>query len=360
MDRNSHTSVSLTTGTLVRGALIILFFYLLYLIRDTILIVLTSIVIASFVESAVRKLKKYRFNRTLTAVLVYFLVIAAFGGVFYAFVPILLGELSSIATLLAQYFPSSGLLHSLQGETFTGARDIFNSLTHVSLQGLIGENGVLTGSGNVSGVFKSLVILFGGIVNLLLILIISFYLSIQERGIENFLRIVVPLQYEDYVIGIWQRTERKIGLWIQGQLLLGLIIGIAIYIGLLIMGVPYALLLALLAGLTELIPFGLILAIIPAIVFAYVDGGLHTALWVGLFYIIVQQLENYLIAPMIVKRVTGVPTLVVILSLLIGAKLGGVWGIILAIPVAVCFLEIMSDMEKKKVAAKVGATDIRI
>jgi predicted PurR-regulated permease PerM len=124
---------------------------------------------------------------------------------------------------------------------------------------------------------------------------------------------------------------------------------VTLYIGLLIIGVPNALVLALVAGFFELIPFGLILAIVPAVSFAYLHGGISLALIVCGFYLIVQQFENYFIQPLVVRRVIGISPLVVILSLLIGAKLAGFWGLVLAMPIAVALMEYLSDVEKKKI-----------
>src|SRR3989344_6012958 len=106
------------------------------------------------------------------------------------------------------------------------------------------------------------------------------------------------------------------------------------------------LLLALLTAVLELIQFGIILAVIPAIYCGFLDGGLSQALWVGGFYIIVQQFENYLLQPLVIKKIVGISPLVVILSLLIGFQLAGFWGIILGVPMAVAFLEFLDDRER--------------
>ena len=134
----------------------------------------------------------------------------------------------------------------------------------------------------------------------------------------------------------------------QGQLLLGLLIGVLMYLGLSIFSVRYALLLAILAAIFELVPFGIILAAIPIIAFAYLDGGVTLALIVAGFILIVQQFENYLFVPLIIKKAVGISPLAIILALLIGAQLAGFWGVVLAIPVAVLILEFVDDLEKKR------------
>ena len=177
--------------------------------------------------------------------------------------------------------------------------------------------------------------------------------SIKEDGIETFLRIVCPDKMKEYVVGLWQRTERKIGLWIQGQMLLGLIIGLLTYLGLTIIGVKYSLVLAILTACLELIPLGIFISIVPATIFAYIGGGFTmSALTFGL-YIILHQFESYLIAPLIVKKVIGISPLVVILAVLIGWELANFWGVILAIPAAVLMFEYIDDIEKKRSVPKI-------
>ena len=177
-------------------------------------------------------------------------------------------------------------------------------------------------------------------------------MSIKEKGIEGFLRIITPADSEEYVIGLWQRTEHKIGLWIQGQMLLGIIIGVLAYLGLTILGVKYSFVLALMTAFCELIPFGIYIAVIPAVLFSYLSGGVYLSIMSFILYFILHQFENYLIYPLIIKKVIGISSLIVILALLIGAELAGFWGVILAIPSAVCLLEFLDDVEKKKILAR--------
>lgn len=335
---------------MIRAILIVLFFGAIYLIRDIVAVVLVSIVIASFVESAVLKLRRYHFNRGLTAVLIYFAALGVFAALIYTIVPILAKEIGASAATLSNYLPQQSVLDNFMGGVFQNTEALVSGLSDFSW------SSVTTG-GNIAsslsgGLMNTLIVLFGGALNFVLIIVISFYLSIQERGVENFLRLITPLQNEHYILGLWQRTQIKIGRWIQGQLFLGFIVGVIIYVGLLLLGIPYALLLGIIAALFELIPFGIVLAIVPAIVLSFLHGGLTTAVWVALFYLLVHWLEGYIIAPLIVKRTAGVSPLVVIISLLIGLRLAGFWGVILAIPASVLFFELMADFEKSKGAAK--------
>ena len=351
---DKQITINISTATILKiifwGVLIIAIYYL----RDVVLVLLTSIVLASFIELILQKMTMYHLNinRTLSVVFIYLLVFAILAGLFYLFVPIFVNEITNLSGTLTALFPSSELLRNLEPQTISGAKEVASEISNnVPVAELV--TGVKDFIQSVSGgFFDAIISVFGGFINLALIIIISFYLSIREHGIEAFLGIITPVSYEDYVISLWRRTEKKIALWMQGQFVLGLIVGVLIYLGLTILGVQYSLLLAILAAIFELIPFGLILAAIPALLFAYSDGGLPLTLWVTGLFVIVQQFESHLIQPLVIKKVVGISPLVVVLSILIGAKLAGFWGIILAVPSAVAILEFMEDIERDKVKAK--------
>lgn len=304
--------------------------------------------IASFVEYAVLKLKKYIKNRTVIVFLIYFIVIAVLVGLSSVFLPVFVEEMSSLVNSLGKYIPDSSVLNTFQPETLTGVKDVATSITSNSSI----ENVIQSGKGLINslsgGFFNVFGEAFGGIFNLVLIFILSVFLSLTERGVENFLRIITPYKHEEYVIDLWRRTERKIGLWFQGQLLLGIIMGLLVYLGLTIMGVKYSLIIAILTAFCELIPFGIFIAMIPAALFSYMDGGVTLALLSAVLFFVLHQFENYLIYPLIVKNVIGISPLVVILSVLIGGHLAGFWGVVLAIPVTVFLFELYYDLEQKK------------
>jgi predicted PurR-regulated permease PerM len=174
-------------------------------------------------------------------------------------------------------------------------------------------------------------------------------LAVQEGGVEKFLKIITPVKRETYVVDLWKRSQRKIGYWMQGQLLLGLLVGVLVYLGLMILGVQNALVLAVLAGVLEIIPvFGPIVSAIPAILFGMADGGVTTGVLVLGLFIIIQQFENHLIYPLVVKKMVGVSPILVILALIIGAKLAGFLGIILSVPITSVLMEFLDDVQKEK------------
>jgi predicted PurR-regulated permease PerM len=195
---------------------------------------------------------------------------------------------------------------------------------------------------------------FGGVMSFFLIVVLSFYFAVQDRGLDDFIRMVTPYRKQEYVLDLWKRAQHKMGRWLQGQLLLSFIVGAMAYVGLLILGVPYALLLAIFTALFELVPvFGSILAAIPAVAVALIDGGTTSALLVIALYVIVNQLQGNVIYPIVVQKVLGIPPLVVILAILAGAKLGSYLGsaflgILIAVPLAAAVQVYLGDIQRGK------------
>ena len=347
-ERGEVQSISITTGTIFRALLVVLGFFLIWLLRDLVLILLTSIVISSFVNSAVPHLRKIGINRILGIVILYVLTLSILSGLFYLFAPLLITEIYNFSSFISTYVPGITFLDYFQNDAFSGAKDIVATLpSNLSMRELfaVSKAFIVNLSG---GFFQMLSAAFGGIINVGLIILISFYLSIEEKGIENFLRIILPLQYEEYVINLWDRTSKKIALWMKGQILLGILIAVLTYLMLSLLGIQYALLLAIIAGITELVPYGLLVALVPAVVFSYISGGVSSALVVTGAYLILHQFEGFLFAPLVIQSVVGLSPIVIILAALVGFELGGFWGALLAIPLAVFLVELMSDLEKHK------------
>lgn len=346
---NHETTISVTSGTIVKGIFILLGFGALWVLRDLVLVILTAVVLASAIEPAIKFLARYRIHRIPAVLAVYLGLTGILVGMFYAFVPPLLGELTDFSQRVPEV-----------AKQFNDA--LFSGNTAVAKKGELLINQVAEGASmqdllktitTISNTSQSFMgtagAIFGGVFSFILVIILSFYFAMQERGIENFLKIVIPFGKENYVINLWERSKAKIGKWMQGQLLLGVLIFILVYLGLTIFGLPYALTLALLAGLMEIIPvFGPIMAAIPAILLALSTGGMSLALIIAGFYLLVQQFESNLIYPLVVRKVVGVPPILVILSLIIGYELAGFLGILISVPVAAAVMELVDDIEKQK------------
>jgi len=340
LNQGPHTSISITSGTILRFIAILLVFYVFFLIRDVLLVILTAIVLASAVEPGTRWFVQRKIPRVPAVLLIYVGTATIFVASFYFFLIPLISDFTAVLTTVPDSVASIPVVST---NSFLGG--LSNSF---SLPTVI-ENLNVVAEKLASGFFGTVDFAFGGILSFLLIIVLSFYLAVQEDGVGKFLRIIAPAKYEPYIIDLWKRSKEKIGLWMQGQILLGLIVAVLVFLGLTLIGVRQALLLAFLAGMFEIIPiFGAFLAAAPAILVGFIDKGFTFALIIAGLFTIIQQFESQLIYPLVVKKVVGVPPIISILALVIGAKLAGFLGIILGVPIAAVLIELLNDFEKQK------------
>ncbi|MBI2609809.1 AI-2E family transporter [Candidatus Giovannonibacteria bacterium] len=334
-------TLEISNGTIIRFFLILIAFWALYQLSEVIAIILMSVVIASAIEPAARWLKNYRIPRVWGVLVIYLVSFAFLGVMFYLVVPPLLSESVDFLVNLPNYLKSANINSTIP----------FWPNLPLDISGFLSNyvSDFEASLGKATGSFLQAASgIFGGALSFVLIIVISFYLAVQERGIENFLRIVTPKDYEPYILDLWSRTRRKIGWWLQGQLLLSVLVGVLVFLGLSILGVKYALSLAILSALFEIIPiFGPVMAAIPAVAIAFVQKPV-LALSVLILYVIVQQFENHLIYPLVVRKTIGIPPLLVIIGLLIGGTLGGFFGLLLSVPIATVLVEIITDIARKK------------
>ncbi len=334
---NSHVDYSITTETLFRALTIALGAALLYLIRDVIAVILFSVIIAAAITPLVNYLQKKGLPRTLGVFGIYFLAFLILGTVLYFIVSPLASELDNLSLVAPLYFDKINTFFNVIRDTVPQYEQLLNKVQDNLLQI---SNNLAHVSGNVFGATTGI---FGGVVSAVFVIVISFYLSAQEHGITIFLRAVTPKEHQPYVLGLWARAQQKLGRWLQAQLVLSILVGVLVYIGLAIFGIQHRVLLALIAAVLEIIPiFGPILAAIPAVIFGLLKSPV-VALWIVLIYTIVHQLENHVIVPNVMNRAIGLNPVVVIISLLIGAELFGIPGIILSVPVAVVLVELIKD-----------------
>jgi predicted PurR-regulated permease PerM len=344
---DKEIKVSITPSTVISTVLILAGAYMFWLLRDLALLVLTAIIIASAIEPQIAFFIRHHIPRFFAAILVYVIV---FGSVFvllFVLFPPIIADAAGFLSAMPQYLETlnaSGSFSSLTDATslIGTSRDLQSFIqTLFSLQSLF-----TAGSGSIIQLF---VTFFGGIFSLALVIVLSFYFALQDTGVDDFLRLVMPAKHEEYSVDLWKRAQKKIGLWMQGQILLSVIVAILVYLGLLIIGVPYALLLAVFTAIAEIIPiFGSLIAGTIAVIVAFSNGGVAIAAIVLGLYVVVNQFESNLIYPLIVKKIVGIPPLLVIIALIAGYTLAGFLGVLLSVPVAAVLLEFITDFDKRK------------
>lgn len=330
------TGMNITTSTIFRAALILVGFWFLYVIFDFLLMLFASVVVASAIKPVADRLEKYRIPRALSVVLVYVMVLVLLSAVVSLIIPPLVEQTAQLAQALPalmEYLNEQGLMPS------SGAVQGTVSSWQQALVG-VGDNLANVGA----GLFRQTRTVFSGMFTLIFMFVIALYMVVDKDAIKKPFRMVVPARHISYVEMVISRAQKNIGRWVIAQMILGVIIGVVVSVGLWLMGVPYFLVLGLVAGVLEMIPIiGPIIAAVPAVLIGFTQSWM-LGLGIILFYLVVQQAENHLLIPFIMRKATGLNPLVTILAVLLGARLVGVVGILLAVPAAVVISAFVNDL----------------
>ncbi|MFH1667441.1 MAG: AI-2E family transporter [Candidatus Komeilibacteria bacterium] len=341
-------TVNISSQTFIKILLFFVVIAFLYMVREAIALIFIALILASALDPFVDWLRKFKIPRGVGIIVIYLLLLSIISAVIIMIIPPITAEIKLIASDFPVYYER--------------VVDGFNYFTTNRTDMEVAEqlqNSLNTITGNLSraasGVFDTLMGIFGGIFSFFLVLVITFYFTVEEEGLKRFIMSVTPAQYQPYLMQLVSRIQRKLGYWLRGQLILSVIIFILTFVGLTVLGVEYALLLALIAGIFEVIPYmGPIIAAVPAVFLAFMQSPLK-GLLVLILYIIIQQLENHIIVPKVMSKSVGINPLVVIIVLLVGGKLGGVMGMVLAVPVATAISVFMDDFVDKRLGEKEGS-----
>ncbi len=351
-DQNPIAKISINTGTIIRFFLVLLLMGAIYYLSDVVVVMVAAIVIASAIEPLVRRLKRRKIHRVASVITIYIVLSLLLAAVFVFFMPLLVSDATNFLTTLPKTVTFQELWSPISniGINF-GSSYSFGEHT-LSLTNIVNQLRSLV-AGNTDTLFQTLGAIFGGLLSFILIVVLSFYLAVKEDGVDDFLRIVAPVKHHEYIIDLWKRSQRKIALWLQGQIILGIVVGVLVYILLKSVGIEHALLFALLAAILEIIPiFGPIISSIPPILLAFTDRGFSVGLLLLGLYLIIYQLESQVFYPLVVRKIVGISPIVVILALVIGAKLAGVLGALIAVPLSAALMEYIHDIEKYKNAER--------
>jgi predicted PurR-regulated permease PerM len=284
-------------------------------IRDIVLILFVSLLIMVILHPIARRLSKFRIPKALSVLIVYFIffgsVIVSLVGIIPPLVEQTTNFVSGFPTYIANLHIPSAISNQVSGQILSRVGDLPESILGF-------------GFGVVAN-----------IVTILTVLTFAFYLLMARDKLDKQLSYLVGDKKSHEIGEFIDELEVKLGGWARGQILLMVSVGVLNYLGLLILGIPYALPIAILAGFLELVPYvGPILGAIPAL---FIGFGISPALGLGtaLLAFLVQQLENYILVPKIMERSVGVTPIITLLSLAIGFKVAGIAGVLISVPVVI-------------------------
>lgn len=309
-------SITIAPQTILFTIFALIMTGIIFRIREVILAIFLAVIITSALNPAVTWLQKRKIPRPLGILLMYVIILSSLGGLLTFVIPPLSQELANLVGTLA--------IPQLPAEFWDFKLDL------QALSSLVTQFG-----SSLSSIISIITTTFSGVLFLITLLVMAFYLLIDRQTLPDQITFFTEnKKVKSIAQEFLDRMEFELGGWVRGQLTLMLAIGVATYAGLTLLGIPFALPLAVLAGLLEILPnIGPTLSAIPAVIIALFMVSPTMALVVVLLYSLVQVLENNILVPNIMKAAANVDPLTSIITILIGLKLGGVIGALLGIPV---------------------------
>jgi predicted PurR-regulated permease PerM len=343
--KDKPININITTLAVVKIILIFLLLYFLFLIKDILALLFISLILASAIDPSVDWMQQKRIPRAVGVLAIYLVLLIVVGSVIYLIIPPISEQIGNISERFPQYLEKVTTGYSFLKQ-YSSDHGFLNNI-----KGLLGNTSSNLQNA-VGGVFTTISGVFGGIVSFFLVLVLTFYMVVEENALKKLVWSIAPPKQQPYIMNLINRMQKKIGLWLRGQLILSLIIFLMAYAGLLILRVDNALVLALIAGITEFIPYlGPIIGMLPAIFLAFTQSPI-LALFVFILYYVIQQFEGNFIVPKVMQKAVGLHPIVSISVLLIGLNLAGVVGALLSIPVATAVSVFVNDLFENKAGSE--------
>jgi len=317
--------IEISAKTIVFTILFILSLGLLWQIRELIFSLFIAFIIAGSLKPAVGFLEKIRLPRIVASLFVYLLFIFTIYGMFSLIIPPLLSEMiflfKNLPEITKSILPQSNVVINFDFLT--------QSIPSIANQTLSFLKGIFS-----NAIFVTSTLFFG------------FYFLLEKnlegKLLSNFFDEVEISKIEF----VSNRAQKRMSAWFWGEVILMLVVGAMTYIGLNIIGMKYALALAVLAGLLEVVPsLGPIASSVPAILIGLSYSPV-LGLYCAILYLIVQQLENNLVVPAVMKKVTGLHPIITLIAMVVGGKLAGIMGVLLAVPSTIFVETILIESQK--------------
>ncbi|MDP3057008.1 MAG: AI-2E family transporter [bacterium] len=305
----------------------------LFLTQKLLLALFAGFVISTVTNPIVDWAEIKKIPRTIATILVFLIILIFLGLVFSWIVPSLAREISGLALHFPQYLEQNIAKYPFL-ERY-GLKD--------SIHGFISETFSLL-KDQALGIVFSTVSYLGNLLYVFVALTISFYLTDEKSFVKKYLRKIIHHSRHKELVEVLDEIEFKMGRWFLGQVILSLVSGAAIFLGLTLLGVPFASALAVLAAILRFVPYlGGLISDGTGVLIAFLSSP-----WLGaevfLMYYIIQQIESYIIIPMVMQKTVGLNPIIVILAVLSGGQLGGITGALFAIPIAIIVMILVKKL----------------
>ncbi len=318
-------------------------FYILFLVRNIVIWFFFALIISLLIEPVISFLRHFKVPKVLAVLLVYALLLGVLGLMVYLTAPIFIFEINQFSQNIPEYFEKINPL--LKDVGFEAAKN-FEDFTSLLVTGL------KQGS---SGILRAITTFFGGVYSTFLIFALAFFISLEDKGPERVLAFLVPKKYEEYVVSLFEKAQYKVSKWFGARIVSCIFVGVASFVAFFLLGVKYSFVLALLSGVLNFVPYiGPTITLVLSVVFVGVSDSWITALYVFIILLIIQEVENKALTPLLMKKFMDLPPVLVLLSLLVGGTIFGFLGTIFMVPIFGIVYEFLKEfLEKRRAEASV-------
>ncbi|MFS8540933.1 MAG: AI-2E family transporter [Tissierellales bacterium] len=320
---------------------VILVIYVIYsliqkyeIISNILFTVIISLIFSYLLNPIINYLERHNISRSLGIILLYIVVFGIIIAISISFIPRLGNELKEVLMVLPSYF-------SRITDFFKDLYDKYYNLENIApiienVEGLIFDNinrlqEVLLTS--MTKLFTGVGSLLNRMISLVLIPILTFYFLKDKDKLINQVFLIIPKNKRSEIKELLTQIDKSLSQFVRGRLILAIYVGVATTVVLLILDINFAIVIGLLTGIADIIPyFGPFLGFVPAVLFAFLDSATK-GIWVAVIFILIQWVENNVLGPKIIGDTTGLHPITVLLSLIIAGNIYGVLGMVFVIPV---------------------------
>jgi predicted PurR-regulated permease PerM len=321
--------IEVSYKTIIFIAAFIALLAFIWTIRSILVILFICFLFMEAINPAVVSLEKFKLPRFVAILLIYVGIIALVSIAFAGIIPIMIEQTTGLIRILP------GVLDNLHPFGLS-----INSIDWASQLQFIETL--------PSNIAKTALSLFSNLFSLFIIFVITFYLLLERKNIHNYSFKIFGPNGREKTIKILELLEKRLGSWVSAEIILMTTIGLLSYLAYTLVGLNYTVPLAIIAGLLEAVPnIGPTIATVMAAIVGLAISPL-TALLAIISGIVIQQLENNVIVPKVMKETIGLNPLITILAIAIGAKLAGIIGAVLAVPILLTIQVFVTVLTEKK------------
>ncbi len=333
----NQQTLTISWSAIIKIFIAIFVFYILFLARGILVWFFFALVISLLLQPAINTLRWLKVPKIFAVILVYSSIFGVLGLLLYLTAPIFIYEMKQLSLHIPEYFEKLSPFLKELGIALGQNFDDFTATLIANLQQ------------SSESIIKAVSVFFGGIASTAFIFTFAFFISLEEKGPERMIALLAPKKYEGYIVTIFERAQTKVSGWFGARLVACLLVGIASFVVFFLFGVKYAFILALLSGVLNFIPYvGPTITLVLSILFVGVSNSWLLAIYIFVALLVIQEIENKFLTPVLMKKFMDLPPALVLMALLVGHTVFGFLGMVFIVPVFGIAYEFLKEFLERR------------